>query len=69
MDISLGDVRYNAQAGAFEARVDISRGTTTFRYPCQVSGPVTMDMDQVRAGLRRNALHMSDSGPELMSRV
>lgn len=69
MDISLGDVRYNAQAGAFEARVDIARGTTTFRYPCQVAGPITMDMDQVRAGLRRSALRMSDSGPDLMSRI
>lgn len=69
MDISLGDVRYNAQTGAFEARVDIARGNSTFRYPCQVAGPVTMDMDQVRAGLRRNALRMSDTGSELLSRL
>jgi len=67
MNINLGDVRYNAQAGAFEARVDIARGGTTFRYPCSVAGPMTMDMDQVRAGLRRNAMRMSDSSPDLLS--
>lgn len=69
MNISLGDVRYNATAGAFEARVDIARGTTTFRYPCSVAGPMTMDMDQVRESLKRRAVRMSDSGPALMSRI
>jgi hypothetical protein len=68
MNINLGDVRYNAQAGAFEARVDIVRGNTTFRYPCQVAGPITMDPGQVTAGLRRKALRMSDSSPDLLSR-
>jgi len=68
MNISLGDVRYNATAGAFEARVDIARGATTFRYPCSVAGPVTMDMAQVHEGLKRRAMRMSDSAPQLMSR-
>ncbi|MEO9864617.1 MAG: orotidine 5'-phosphate decarboxylase [Yoonia sp.] len=69
MNISLGDVRYNATAGAFEARVDIARGTSTFRYPCSVAGPVTMDMDQVRDGLKRRAMRMSDTNPDLMSHI
>ncbi len=68
MNINLGDVRYNARAGAFEARVDITRGNTTYRYPCQISGPITMDPGQVCAGLRRKALRMSDSSPDLVSR-
>lgn len=69
MNISLGDVRYNATSGAFEARVDVARGTSTFRYPCSVAGPVTMDMDQVRASLKRRAMRMSDTSPDLMSHI
>lgn len=68
-NISLGDVRYNAQDGAFEARVDIRRGGTTFRYPCAVPGPMTMDMAAVRDGLAHAALRMSDTGGGLMSRI
>ena len=68
-NINLGDVRYNAQAGAFEARVDIQRNGATFRYPCQVAGPVTMDMETVRSGLARHALRMSDSGSSLLSHI
>ena len=67
--INLGDVRYNPSAGAFEARVDITHSGRTFRYPCQVAGPVTMDMAQVRDGLARHALRMSDSGALLMSSI
>ncbi len=68
-NIQLGDVRYNAQTGAFEARVDIQRGNSTFRYPCEVVGPITMDMATVRASLTRNAMGMSDSGTSLMSQI
>ena len=68
-NINLGHVRYNPAAGAFEARVDIERAGRTFRYPCQVAGPVTMDMGAVRRGLARNALRMSDSGAALLSRT
>jgi len=67
--INLGDIRYNATAGAFEARVDIERGGTTYRYPCQVSGPMTMDMDRIRSGLKNHALRMSDSGSNLLSTI
>jgi hypothetical protein len=69
MNISLGDVRYNATAGAFEARVDIARGNAMFRYPCSVSGPMTMNMDQVRDSLTRRAMRMSDTSPDLMSHI
>lgn len=61
--IRLGDVRYNAQTGAFEARVDVERGGKTFRYPCQVPGPIDMDTRWVMAGLTRHALNQSDTWP------
>lgn len=67
--INLGDVRYNATMGAFEARVDIERNGTTFRYPCQVAGPVTMDMERVRHSLATHAMRMSDTSSTLMYRV
>ena len=65
--IKMGDVHYNAGAGAFEARVDIHRDGRTFRYPCQVPGPVTMDLMDVRKRLARTAIGMSDSGSDLQS--
>lgn len=67
-NIHLGDVRYNAAAGTFEARVDIRRNNTTFRYPCAIAGPLSMDIQHVREGLTRHALRMSDSGADLLSR-
>lgn len=60
--IRLGDVRYNAQAGAFEARVDVEREGTTYRYPCQVAGPLDMDSNLVSQSLTKHALRQSDSG-------
>ncbi|WP_323035317.1 orotidine 5'-phosphate decarboxylase [Pararhodobacter sp.] len=41
-------LKYDAAAGAFEARVDIERDGRTFRYPCLVRGPQTMDPRMVR---------------------
>ena len=67
--INLGDIRYNATAGAFEARVDIERSGTTYRYPCQVAGPMTMEPEHVRKGLARHALRMSDTGSNLLSTI
>ncbi|QQA42593.1 orotidine 5'-phosphate decarboxylase [Pelagovum pacificum] len=61
-NVSFGDIRYNAALGAFEARVDISRGGRTFRYPCRMNGPLDLTPDKVRAGLARHAMRMSDSG-------
>ena len=60
--IRLGDVRYNAQAGAFEARVDVERDGKTYRYPCQVPGPLDMDAGWVSQNLTKHALRQSDSG-------
>jgi len=67
-DIRLHNVHYNPQASAFEARVDINRGSTTYRYPCHVPGPMTMDMEQVCDQLTQQALRMSDTGATMMSR-
>ena len=66
--IKLHNVYYNGQAGAFEARVDIRRGAQTYRYPCQLSGPKTMDMKQVCEQLTLQAISMSDSGAVYLSR-
>lgn len=66
-NVTLGDVRYNAQIGAFEARVDVRRNGSTYRYPCMVSGPLTMEPEHVRAGLARHALRQSDTGANLRS--
>ncbi|PYE84217.1 orotidine 5'-phosphate decarboxylase [Pseudoroseicyclus aestuarii] len=68
-NIQMGDIRYNAQVGAFEARVDVIRGGSTFRYPCQVAGPIDMDDAQVRASLASHALRQSDSGSALWSHL
>ena len=65
--IKLGNVRYNPQAGAYEARVDILRDGKTYRYPCQTPGPIDMSFDAIASGLTRHALRMSDSGASLMS--
>ncbi|SMY09028.1 orotidine 5'-phosphate decarboxylase [Flavimaricola marinus] len=59
--VRLNNVRYNAAKGAFEARVDVIRHGTVFRYPCQVPGPANMDYEQVSAELAHSALRMSDS--------
>ena len=52
-----------------EARVDVDRNGTTYRYPCQVAGPIDMDAGHVRAGLTRHAMRMSDSGASLWSHL
>jgi len=65
--IKLGDVRYNATMGAFEARVDVVRDGRTFRYPCQMAGPVDLPHEVIAAGLTNQAVRMSDSGASLMS--
>ncbi len=65
--IKLGDVRYNPQCGAFEARVDVLRDGTTYRYPCQTPGPIDMAFDAIASGLTRHAMRMSDSGSTLKS--
>lgn len=65
--LQIGAVRYNAKSGAFEAPVDLRRDGRTYRFPCQVAGPVTMDADRVTAGLIKNAILMSDHGTKLQS--
>lgn len=69
MSLHVNDVRYNAQNGAFEARVDIIADGAVFRYPCQVPGPLNMDFSRVRAGLERHAMRQSVQGAQLMSHL
>ncbi len=65
--MKINDIRYNAQSGSFEARVDIERGGRMFRYPCEVTGPLDMDMSSVRKSLGKQAHRMSDTGTSLRS--
>lgn len=64
--IELNTVTYNAARSAFQARVDIHRAGRTFRYPCEVKGPMDMGEDEVHSRLCDAALAMSDS-PRLHS--
>ncbi len=65
LNIHLGSVK----SGAFEARVDVVSGGSTYRCPCQVSGPMTMDIKRVRAGLERHAMRLSVRGAGLLSHM
>jgi len=67
-NVRVHNVQYNPQMGAFEARVDITRGGKTYRYPCQVTAPMTLGMEQVCDSLTQQAMRMSDSGTNLVSR-
>ena len=66
-DIRFGRIEYNAARQAFQARVDINRGGATFRYPCEVRGPLDMDTQMVRHALAAQAMGMSDSPGGLRS--
>lgn len=57
--VSLGSIRYNPSAGAFEARVDIDRKGRTYRYPCSVRGALTMEDGAVRSRLTQQALQLA----------
>ncbi len=62
-------VHYNASTSAFEACVDLVKSGKTLRFPCQVVGPVTMDIDVVKAGLRKDAQRQAQRGSPLMSHI
>ncbi len=62
MQTRLVSVRYDAAAGAFEARVDVERDGRTFRYPCRVEAPESAPRDWIEEALTRHALRQSDSG-------
>ncbi|SEW40295.1 hypothetical protein SAMN04488515_2693 [Cognatiyoonia koreensis] len=57
----INNLRYNGRTHAFEASVDITRDGRTFRYPCEVYGPASMDPALISAGLRDRAIRMSDT--------
>ena len=60
-DIRFGRIEYNAARQSYQARVDIQRAGRTFRYPCEVAGPLDMDQGVVRHALAAQAMGMSDS--------
>ena len=59
--ITLGTIRFDPNASAYEARVDVNRHGRTFRYPCRVPGTPDMDPDTIALRLAAQALGMSDS--------
>ena len=67
--IEIGSITYNPSAGAFQARVDIKTANRRFRYPCEVAGPLDMNMADVRQRLVRQAVNMSDTGVSLLSKI
>ncbi|SHI96676.1 orotidine 5'-phosphate decarboxylase [Wenxinia saemankumensis] len=66
-DVRFGRINYNAARQTFEARVDVMRGGRTFRYPCEVAGPLNMDEGIVRNALAAQAQAMSDTPRSLHS--
>jgi len=60
--IEVVSVNYNPARNSFQGRVDISANGRRFRYPCEVKGPIDMDMTFVRSQLARQAVNMSDTG-------
>ena len=66
-DIRFGRISYNAARQTYEARVDVLRGGRTFRYPCEVPGPLDMDEGVIRHALASQAQAMSDTPRALHS--
>lgn len=60
--MTLTNITFNARSGMYEARVDVERDGTTYRYPCAVPGTLVTDKDRVRENLMEQAARMSDSG-------
>lgn len=66
-NIHLGDIRYNPQAGAFEARVDVHAAGHVYGYPCAVKAPLNMRPDAIRAKLIAQAERRSSGKGGLRS--
>lgn len=64
----LHNVIYNGETGQFEGRVDIQRDGQTFRYPCQLAAPQSMDMATVTRHLTQQAERMSDTTASAQTR-
>jgi hypothetical protein len=57
--MEIKNIRYDATAGVFQARVDVERDGKTFRYPVTVPGPITLDEDIVRTIVVHQARRLS----------
>ncbi len=49
------DVRHNAGSGRFEANVTLIEGTESYTYSCEVTAPISAEVDQVKAALDAKA--------------
>ncbi|SFS21332.1 orotidine 5'-phosphate decarboxylase [Yoonia litorea] len=61
MTAKIKNLWYNPAESAFEGRVDVAKGAATYRYPCTVSGPMTMSRKIVKDRMVAQAKRMSDS--------
>ncbi len=69
MSVEIKGIWYNPATSAFEGRIDIRRGGTSFRYPCAVEGPMDMSPVEVRQRMTQQARRMSDTPPSVFSRT
>jgi hypothetical protein len=53
--LTLDEIRYNPERGAFEAQVRIRQGDDWFSYPAQVCAPLHADYAHVMRGLVADA--------------
>lgn len=59
--VRVASLRYDADAGAFEGRVDVERDGQTYRYPARLGAPASAPRDWVEAELAAAALRQSDT--------
>lgn len=58
-DIAVGNIRYHATSGAYDACVDINRQGQTYKYACVVQGSLMMQDTDVRNNLCEQAIAMA----------
>lgn len=61
MPSEIKSIRYNPSSGAYEGRIDITRGGVAYRYPCAIEGPMDMSHHEVRRRMESQARAMSDT--------
>lgn len=58
-DMAIGEIRYNATSGAYEACVGINWQGRTYKYACAVPGSLMMADADVHRGLSKQARAMA----------
>ncbi len=65
--ISHDDIRYNAAAEQFEARVTLHGAEGSRTYACSVAGDLSLTLEDAAAALRTDAVKRHKSTPGLFS--